>query len=655
MFSRTARPKTLRLLLALSISVSLVAMAPIATSACETSPPPEPFNMEVVSQDGGAGDTGIFMADDVAYVTSDTGLRLVDVSAPGTPTAIGSFATTETAKDVVVDGDKAYVGGEDGLTVLDISTPTTPTLLGVLDMDPVKRVAFYSGRVYGVVDAGLVVVDVSDPTFPTATGDWASQKTAWDVSILDDRAYVTYGPEDGTDSYAVELDLSDPDAPVKTASHYIPSNKPTVSASSDVTHGAYAYVSIQKHESYSAIKVFDVSDPGTLSYKKWVEVDEKGTADITSEAGQVTVTGSESTQVWGLYSPDMPYQMGWIDVGGERLARDGDLIGVTKESSGTAFIEYSPVSYRAFGKTRYETAIELSKQFDSSEYMVLATGGSYPDALAGVPLAYALDCPILLTTTAYLPQVVLDEIERLGATKAYVLGGTGAVSDTVVTQLVDAGMDAADVKRLGGNDRYETAEAIAKELESILGKGSIEKVYVATGLDFPDALAASGAAAKDGCPVVLTGDHLPAATAQAIQALGADEAVVLGGTGAVSDTVVAELVLAGIDPLKVTRLQGPTRYETAKAVADWSLIDPDTTFDADDVYVATGLNFPDALASGVLAAEDSAPTLLVGSSVPWPTQEFLEDHKDEVDELNVIGGTGALSTETEKWLEHYAD
>jgi len=655
MSSRIIGPKSLRLVLSLAIVVSLAAVAPIAGTACEA--PEEPFNMEVVSTDGGAGDTGIFMADDVAYVTSGSGLRILDVSAPGTPTAVGSFDMTETASDVTVDGTTAYVGGTGGLTILDISTPTTPTLLAVSEPVEIKRVAVDGDYVYCVVEGGLGIVDVSDPVNPAVVGDWNSPKPAWDISILGNRAYVTYGPVDSTEATVVELDLTDPIEPVKTAEHGVPGEKPGVAASSDTTYGTYAYVSLQNGDyGSSAIKVFDVSEPDTLRYKKWVGTSKWSASDITAEAGQVIMTGSSATEVWGLYSPEMPYQMGWIDVGGDRVARDGDLIGITSTADGTTFIAYAPVSYRAFGKTRYETAIELSKQFDSSEYVVLATGGSFPDALAGVPLAHALDCPILLTTTSSLPQVVLDEIDRLGATKAYVLGGTGAVSDGVIDQLVDAGMVEGDIKRLAGLNRYETAKAIAAELENILGEDTIKKVYVATGLNFPDALAASGAAAKEGCPVILTGTTvLPDAAKQAIEGLGADEAVILGGEGVVSVAVEAQLVAAGINPLKITRLSGPTRYDTAKAVADWSVGGSGPTFDADDVYVATGLNFPDALASGVLAARDNAPTLLVGSTVPWPTQSFLDGHKAEIDKLNVIGGTGALSTDTERWLEHYAD
>ena len=57
--------------------------------------------------------------------------------------------------------------------------------------------------------------------------------------------------------------------------------------------------------------------------------------------------------------------------------------------------------------------------------------------------------------------MVLNEIERLGATNAYIIGGTAVISDTVKATLEAKGLT---VKRIGGRDRYETSALIAKEL-----------------------------------------------------------------------------------------------------------------------------------------------------------------------------------------------
>lgn len=108
--------------------------------------------------------------------------------------------------------------------------------------------------------------------------------------------------------------------------------------------------------------------------------------------------------------------------------------------------------------------------------------------------------------------------------------------------------------------------------------GPVDVVYVATGRNFPDALAGSTLATATGAPLLTvepTGD-LPAATVAALTALDPDRIVVLGGPAAVSDDVVDQL--AAFARTQVTRLQGDDRHETAALIADAL---PDKVHDAD--------------------------------------------------------------------------
>ncbi|MBS4020864.1 MAG: cell wall-binding repeat-containing protein [Dethiobacter sp.] len=84
---------------------------------------------------------------------------------------------------------------------------------------------------------------------------------------------------------------------------------------------------------------------------------------------------------------------------------------------------------RIWGDTRYETAVEISKSgWTSSSTVYLATGENYADALAGAPLAYHHNAPILLTNTNSLNQAAKGEIIRLNASKVVILGGPVAVA-----------------------------------------------------------------------------------------------------------------------------------------------------------------------------------------------------------------------------------
>lgn len=284
-----------------------------------------------------------------------------------------------------------------------------------------------------------------------------------------------------------------------------------------------------------------------------------------------------------------------------------------------------PITSRLSGKTRYDTAIEISKSGwqDGADTVVLATGLDFPDALAGSPLAYKYDAPILLTRSDKLTPVTKEEIKRLGADRVIILGSTGAVSKPVEDELRDMEID---VRRLGGKDRFQTAQLIAKELNSKSGKA-----IVATGYNYPDALAVGPYAARNEVPILLTRkDSTSEYTMQALN--GVSTTYVIGGTGAVSKKVANEL------PGKVERISGVTRFETAsEIIREFNLGDQ-------QALVATGFNFADALTGAVLAASKNAPLLLVkDGQVTEPIETTIAQRK--IQNFILLGGTQAVNVD----------
>ncbi|MBT2692559.1 cell wall-binding repeat-containing protein [Bacillus sp. ISL-55] len=84
---------------------------------------------------------------------------------------------------------------------------------------------------------------------------------------------------------------------------------------------------------------------------------------------------------------------------------------------------------RISGKNRFDTAVQISQTgFDKSETVILSTAYNFPDALAGGPLAYKYDAPILLTSKDTLGEATKSEILRLKAKKAIILGSKGVIS-----------------------------------------------------------------------------------------------------------------------------------------------------------------------------------------------------------------------------------
>lgn len=282
---------------------------------------------------------------------------------------------------------------------------------------------------------------------------------------------------------------------------------------------------------------------------------------------------------------------------------------------------------RIYGGNRYNTAVEVSKAgWDEAEVVILARGDDFADALAGVPLAYANDAPILLTSPNRLVAAAEAEIQRLGASKVIILGGPGAIRVEVEEQL--AGMGLA-VQRIYGKNRYETAAKIASH--ELLSAAST--AVLAYGKDYPDCLAAASYAAGNGWPILLTDvDRLPESTRTA---LGDKDVIVVGG-----NAVVGQAVIDGLRGA-VTRISGHNRAATSVELAKH--FQPG----AGKMYIATGYDFADALTGSVLAAKEDSGLLLVSTVVSSPLKEYLQEFEPS---LTIFGGTGAVSREVEDRL-----
>jgi lactocepin len=285
----------------------------------------------------------------------------------------------------------------------------------------------------------------------------------------------------------------------------------------------------------------------------------------------------------------------------------------------------TPRLERLGGKDRFETAVEISKAgWNQSDIVILARNDVYADALAGVPLAYLHNAPLLLTQTDSLPIVTKAEIIRLGAKKVIILGGIDAVSRKVQQKLSEMSLT---VQRIGASNRFGTAAAIA-DLVAPNGK---EQVALANGYDFPDALSAAAYAANKGMPILLTDrDTLPQETSAAITKLNVEQTIVVGGKEAIS-----EAALAGIG--EYLRIAGKDRYGTAIALANHFVPS------ADRVFIATGLEFADSLTGAALAAKEGCGILLVNQPFPDPVTAYLAGKN--VTLFTVFGGRAAVSEE----------
>ena len=307
-----------------------------------------------------------------------------------------------------------------------------------------------------------------------------------------------------------------------------------------------------------------------------------------------------------------------------------------------------PTWMRLGGKTRYDTmAAIVGQTFPStSDHVVLVSGQNFPDALSAASLAGAYGCPVVTTKPNALSAQAKAEIERLGACSVVIVGGKSAVSGAVEKTVADLGC-VESVERISGSSRYNTALEVMKKAASLR---TVDTVFVATGKNFPDALAASPFSYANGAPIVLIdpAKGLTDTQVNAVAATGAKRAVLLGGKTVVPDSVATKLKAKGVG--EVVRLAGSTRYTTAIEVAKWSMANGSSL---QSPVVATGLKDADALVGATLAGSKGSALLLVdekndkGKPIAAPAVDFLAEHAAEVRAGYILGAEGAVSTDME--------
>lgn len=299
-----------------------------------------------------------------------------------------------------------------------------------------------------------------------------------------------------------------------------------------------------------------------------------------------------------------------------------------------------PGMYRAAGETRYATMAALLPKapWKAERTVVLASGSNYPDALAAASLAGAYDAPIVLTEPNSLSVDAVDMIEQLSPNVIYVVGGEAAVSKSAVDTAAYYAADGCKVFRIAGDTRLETSLAIAKRVRQ--KSAASDTLIVATGFNYADALSVSPFAFVYKSPIFLCGsDGLSADAISYISGAGFKRAILVGGTAAVPDRVKHQLTSAGISSGSIPRLAGATRYETSAKIMSYAV---NAGMNVSNVYLATGKNFPDALAAGPVAGMLRAPLLLVDPGIEY-AHTVLANYRGSVNVATVVGGTSAVS------------
>ena len=287
---------------------------------------------------------------------------------------------------------------------------------------------------------------------------------------------------------------------------------------------------------------------------------------------------------------------------------------------------------RLFGQSRYETAVAVSRDSFAAGVPVayIANGATFPDALSGAAAAGMRGGPVLLSTKDVLPSVVQRELARLQPKSIVLLGGKGVLSDRIRAQADD--LTAGDVLRLGGATRFETSAAISRATYTT----GVPVAYIASGMDFPDALSGAAAAGALDGPILLSSrDGMTADIRAELRRLRPEKIVLLGGPRVLSESVLAQA--RELRTAQIERRYGASRFDTAVAVSRAAFASG-----APVVYVADGLNFPDALAGAATAGRAGGPVLLTRRD-SIDISVLSEIRRLSPDRIVVLGGAGAVS------------
>lgn len=302
----------------------------------------------------------------------------------------------------------------------------------------------------------------------------------------------------------------------------------------------------------------------------------------------------------------------------------------------------APAATRLSGPDRFATsaAVSAANFTPGVSTVYIANGYNFPDALSAGPVAGISSSPVLLVAPDVIPGSVQTELTRLRPANIVVLGGVNSVS-VGVEQLL-RGYATGAVTRLAGPDRFSTSAAVSLASFS----PGVATVYVANGLNFPDALSAGPVGAKSGSPVLLVyPDSVPDVIQTELTRLRPANIVVLGGLNTVSSGVAQQLT--GFTTGTVTRLAGADRFATSAAISAANFASSTGT-----VYIANGLNFPDALSAAPVAGKSSSPILLVyPDSIPGAIASELS--RLNPSSIVILGGINSVDAAVAQQLSGF--
>lgn len=219
----------------------------------------------------------IVVSDNIAYLAAGCGgLQIIDVKDSSHPILISDFQEPVSVFKVVIKDNFAYLASDNGFYIVNISNPKKP-----------KRVCFYNthyavnnlsllGNIAYITENGKVLraIDITNKAKPKNLGSLILKRTdPNDLVINGDFAYLTY-PIVNYESGLAIVNITNPARPVEVAFSSIVSN-----ANSVGIIGKNAYVACQK----TGLQILDISNPLQIINKGYNQLAAIKDFDVTNQ------------------------------------------------------------------------------------------------------------------------------------------------------------------------------------------------------------------------------------------------------------------------------------------------------------------------------------------------------------------------------------
>ena len=291
--------------------------------------------------------------------------------------------------------------------------------------------------------------------------------------------------------------------------------------------------------------------------------------------------------------------------------------------------------YRIAGKNVYESSINISKSgWAKATTIIIASGVDYSGAMLAASLSKLKDAPLLLTGKTRLDATIINEIKRLKATRAFIIGGTGIIYAGVDKQLKDLKLG---VTRINGADNYNISMKIAEMI------GVKNGIIVTGNLDFAGLLSIAQIAGIKAMPILVSPKNvLDKRIVAFIKGKSIPVSYVVGGSSVLNTSIQTSLP----NSKRLSGGGGGDIYANNLSVINQFA----GALNFDRIYLASGKDFANSVSAVALGAKNAAPIFLTEkNSISKAVIDFIKNKK--VKHVIILGGVDSVSEGVEKLVK----